>query len=117
LTFSSKTERNGLTESAGIITVPFTGWYNISGVVNWASGGAGNRDAILAYGISGTYTEYAMNRVHAGVTGANYNTVNATMYLTAGNTIRLQGSQTSGGTISMTGAVIPCSLTVNYLGV
>lgn len=115
VTFSSKTER-GITESSGIVTVPYTGWYNVAGVVNWASGNAGARDAILAYGVSGTYTEYALQRVYAGVTGTNYNTVNATMYLTAGNTIRLQGSQTSGASLSMTGTVIPCSLTVNYLG-
>lgn len=115
LTFSSKTER-GITESSGIVTVPYTGWYHVTGVINWASGAAGNRDCILAYGVSGTYTEFAMTRIYAGVTGTNYTNATASMYLTAGNTIRLQGSQTSGATLSMTGAVIPCSLTVNYLG-
>ncbi len=115
LTFSAKTER-GITESSGIVTAPYTGWYNINGVINWASGAAGNRDCILAYGVSGVYTEFAMNRVYAGVTGTNYNAVSGCVYLTSGNTIRLQGSQTSGSTLSITGAVIPCSLTVTYLG-
>lgn len=116
LTFSSISQnRGGFTEASGIVTVPYTGWYSVVGQINWASAVAATRELIIATGVSGTYSEVAMNRYHMTGTGTLYTNVTGHVYVSAGNTIRLQGTQFA-GTVNMDGSVLPCSLTINYLG-
>jgi hypothetical protein len=110
VTYSAKTER-GITESAGLVTVLHTGWYQITGQISWASGTAATRDIILAVGASGSLAEVTMNRMHMTTTGTVYQNVTATVYLTANDQIRLQGAQFT-GTLNMSGGIIPLSLNV-----
>jgi hypothetical protein len=108
VTFNAKTER-GITESAGILTVAHQGFYQITGQISWASGTAATRDIILAVGPSGSLAEVTMNRMHMTATGTVYQNVTALVYLSANDQIRLQGAQFT-GTLNMTGAIIPLSL-------
>jgi hypothetical protein len=119
ITYSEKTSQptTGFTEASGIITVPYTGWYNIVAQVNWASQPAATKDIIIAAGPSASPVELFMNRIsHAGAV-AMYTNVGGMVKLNAGEVVRVQAAtsvSTSG--LNITGAVIPCSTVITYMG-
>ena len=117
LTFTSiDYNRGGFTESSGIVTVPLTGWYSITAQINWSSGPAGNREIILSRGVSSVFTELFMNRFASTVSQTMFTNLAGKMYLDSGDEVRVQGTQFSGGVLTLNGSVIPASLTINYLG-
>ena len=115
LTFNSTLATGGFTEASGIVTVPFNGWYQIGLQLNYASATAGARDAIVAAGPSATPVEVLMQRQRSDVTTTAYVNLAGAVKLNAGEIIRAQGASTTASS-TMTGAVIPCMLTVNFLG-
>jgi len=119
LTFDGVGEVGGFTQSAGIVTLPLTGSYLITGQINWVSGAALTRDIILSFSSDSgaTWVELAMNRYQLTSTAAYYTNVSYNASLLGGTQVRLQGFQSSGGNLNMTGAVIPCSLNITFLGV
>jgi hypothetical protein len=115
LTFNSTLATGGFTEASGIVTVPFNGWYQIGLQLNYASAAAGSRDAIVAAGPSAAPVEILMQRMRSDVTTTAYVNLAGAARLNAGEIIRAQGASTV-ASLSLTGAVIPCMLTVNFLG-
>lgn len=115
LTFSSTTLRGGMTEASGEVTVPVTGWYQVSAQVNWASGAAATRDIIISWYDGAAWNEINMTRSHMTGTGTMYQNVSGQVYLTAGQKVRTQGSQYT-GSVNMSGTVIPCGMVINYIG-
>jgi hypothetical protein len=119
ITYSEKTSQptTGFTEASGIITVPYTGWYNIVAQVNWASQTAATKDIIIAAGPSASPVELFMNRIsHAG-TVAMYTNVGGMVKLNAGEVVRVQAATSvSTAGLNITGAVIPCSTVITYMG-
>jgi hypothetical protein len=119
ITYSEKTSQptTGFTESSGIITVPYTGWYNIVAQVNWASQAASTKDVIIAAGPSASPVEVLMNRIQNTGTTAMYTNVGGMVKLNAGEVVRVQAAtsvSTSG--LNITGSVIPCSTVITYMG-
>lgn len=90
-------------EAAGIYTAASDGLYTISGHVNWAANGVGQRQLDLVVG--GTIvSSQRENPAGAGVTRQN---VAIVMRVLTGTTISLQVLQNSGGPLALTsGAAI-----------
>jgi hypothetical protein len=115
VTFSTTDKTTGFTESSGIVTVPYTGWYNIAAQVNWSSQAASYKDIIVAAGPSASPVEVLMDRVYNGVTATAYTNVAGVVKLNASEVVRLQGSSNV-ASATINGSTIACSLTITYLG-
>ena len=89
-------------ESTGVITVSEAGNYVLFGGVLWDANSTGQRN--LTFGLSGgswlTYTSIGTSRINACSSGSTIQNISCCVYLTAGTSITLNGSQNSGSTIA-----------------
>lgn len=87
--------RGGFTVSSNVVTVPYTGLYNVNASVYWAASSAGSRlTKIMKNGADYTRDAIAPSALASTVPSA------VQMYLTAGDTISVEAYQSSGGTLA-----------------
>lgn len=97
----SQTENRGFTENGGIITIPsgFTGRYNISGAISWATNSTGIRALTLA--VNGTTTSLPGSMISATASNTQQTIAYNGLKLYAGDTIRLLAYQNSGANLNI----------------
>lgn len=102
--------------SAGVLTCLKTGMYSVHYRIRWSSSTSGSRIANVY--INGTDL-YVSSRAAPAATGAVTHDVLAKIYLTAGQTLSLYVSQSSGSTRSLEGEATSwmSSLSCEYMGV
>ena len=108
--------RGGFTESSGTVTVPVSGRYNISGTFPYASSATGYRVYEIACAGSQSQTYRNLWQAAASATGIGTVSMNG-VRLTAGDTVKLQGLQNSGGALDLQAlAAYPIKLIIEYVG-
>lgn len=91
--------RGGFTESSGVVTVPFSGRYNISGFFGYNSNTSGYR--VWQINCNGSSNQIFRN-IWNPISGTSMGSVVASgVRLVAGDTVALQGLQSSGSTIDL----------------
>lgn len=92
--------RGGFTMSAGVVTIPTTGYYRIKGTIYWdAAVTTGNNKVVFIYINGGAATR---QNYYGGLTyDFQAETTVEHVYLTAGDTVQLQGYQTSPSNVNV----------------
>ncbi len=97
--------------TTGVYTVQVPGVYQISGFIAFNANGTGNRELIAVH----TGSSKTLDREAANGTDGNYSTGTATFNCIAGDTLRLNVSQNSGGSLSLQGAAQYQYIQINRL--
>jgi hypothetical protein len=92
--------------SAGVFTVPVTGYYHFDALVYWSlSGITGSTNISLSLKVNGVSQHYANHMVLAGGSGGYTQSVSTDLFLTALQTVQVAVAQTSGIVQTITGNV------------
>lgn len=97
---SIRNDNGGITYSAGVFTVPVSGWYFLHGQVRFVSSGTqgGQRTCRLNINNGSSTIEGMGNIPTAGVSGGS--DVTTAKFLTAGDTVRFDVYQSQGATLN-----------------
>jgi hypothetical protein len=107
------TNNSTYSESSGVVTVPFTGKYNVSSlIVHAASNTTGGRGTVIIHSAGGTYRNTLPAPQSAAHSQSVWNTLTS-FSMTAGDTLTFQAYQNSGGSSTVTTDSI---ITIEYVG-
>lgn len=102
--------------STGVFTAPATGYYQVSAQLEFAAA-TNVVNSLLQLSIFANGVNVAAGRTYEMSTGSNLNsvTVSATVSLTSGQTITVQGLQNSGSSRALSGVAVSNYLSINRL--
>lgn len=103
-------------ETAGVVTVPLSGYYRVEFRMEWAAGATGIRQVSV-------FRNGAVNAIDSDTVSASLTTISKCgrdIYLAAGDTLRIAVAQNNGASLNIgeypaTGTKTP-ALTIRYLG-